>query len=426
MPSESVSLQFAAFAIIALLLVQAALWLISAARRFAMERNQRRLSLKLLEQKIETARQRHCVVADEAGAWRGFRKFVVARTAIEGDGIRSVYLAPHDRRELPQFQPGKHLTLKFQVPNETKSVIRCYSISDRPNPRHYRITVKRAPPPRGTDLPPGKASTYINDELGDGDIIDVKAPKGSFFLDLSERGPVVLIGGGVGITPFLSMLVALSEQGFPRETWLFYGVRNPAEQVEKERLDRFAGQFQNFHLNIVYNDVPVGKTQGFYGYHSGQCSIDLLKECLPSNNYEFYICGPPPMMNAIVPALLDWGVPKRNIRFEAFGPASIKGFEPDKSPESVSPPTTGTRATVRFTKSGKSLIWSPEVGSLLDLGQRHGLHMNSGCCAGECLTCEIALVSGKVGYFKDPSETPDPGNCLPCVCVPQGDVEIDA
>lgn len=391
-----------------------------------MERHQQRLSLELLEQRIETARQRHRVVADETSAWRGFRKFVVARTVIEGDGIKSVYLAPHDGRELPQFQPGQHLTFKFQVPKETKSVNRCYSISDGPDSRHYRITVKRVPPPRESDFPPGKASNYINDEVSQGDIIDVKAPKGSFFLDLSERGPVVLIGGGVGITPFLSMLAALGEQGFPRETWLFYGVRNPAEQVEKERLDKLSHQFENFHLNIVYSDVPVENTQSVSGYHSGHCSIDLLKESLPSNNYVFYICGPPPMMNAIMPALLDWGVPKHNIRFEAFGPASIKGFEPEKAPESVLPSTIGAQATVKFAKSGKSVIWSPEVGSLLDLGQTHGVHMDSGCCAGECLTCEIALVSGQVRYLKDPSETPDPGNCLPCVCVPQGDVELDA
>ena len=132
------------------------------------------------------------------------------------------------------------------------------------------------------------------------------------------------------------------------------------------------------------------------------------------------------MMNSIVPALVDWGVPKKKIHFEAFGPASIKGFELGKAPDTIPEVAPAGDAAVNFLKSQKTITWTPEAGSLLDLARANGIPIDSGCCAGECLTCETAMISGEVRYIKDPSEAPDRGSCLPCICVPAGDLKLNA
>src|SRR5439155_5445789 len=91
--------------------------------------------------------------------------------------------------------------------------------------------------------PPGLASNFFHSILKEGDILDVKAPNGSFFLESSGEQPVVLIAGGIGITPLLSMLNEITETGSRRETWLFYGVRGRGDHLMKEHLENLSRRF---------------------------------------------------------------------------------------------------------------------------------------------------------------------------------------
>ena len=419
-------LQLVGLVLIAAVMLQALLWLAGSLRQNTYQRRQQQLALELLRHQVDTARTRHTQADEERQSWQGHRKFVVTKIEREALDIVSLNLKPHDERRLPGFRPGQHLTFKFNIPGERKMVNRCYSLSDGPLPEHYRITVKRVPPPSGKEAPPGRSSNYINDVIKEGDILDVKAPKGDFFLDLSQRTPVVLVGGGIGITPFISMLAALSAQGFQREVWLFYGVRTSADYVFKSYLEQLAKKHNSFRLHVVYSGIDPADLPAGDNYHHGHVSLELLRQVLPSNNFTFYVCGPPAMMNSLVPALLDWGVARSRIHFEAFGPASIKGFEPVKKAPLTTAAATQAPFNITFSRSGKTLAWNPGFDSLLAFGTANGIAMDSGCSAGECLTCEIALKSGNVHYVKEPSEAPDTGNCLPCVCVPQSDLEIDA
>ena len=421
---DTVALQIAGLVLIAAVLLQAVLWLLGTVRETTVQHRQQQLALELLRNQVETARLQHQLAADERQSWGGHRKFVVAQLAYVGEGITSVYLKPHDERPLPAFRPGQHLTFRFSIPGERKAVNRCYSLSDGPSSDHYRITVKRVPSPVGMDLPPGRSSNYINEALKEGDIVDVKAPKGDFFLDTSRRNPVVLIGGGIGVTPFISMLATLDAQGFQREVWLFYGVRNESEHAFKDDLEQLAKKHPSFHLHVAYSGVAPDALPKSDFYHAGHVDLALLQHVLPSSSFEFYVCGPPAMMNSLVPALVEWGVPKSRIKFEAFGPASIKGFEPVKAaPKQAA--TTQQTFKVTFSRSGRTLNWDSNYDSLLAFGTANGIAMDSGCSAGECLTCEVALKSGQVHYVKEPSEAPDAGNCLPCVCIPEADLELD-
>jgi hypothetical protein len=144
---------------------------------------------------------------------------------------------------------------------------------------------------------------------------------------------------------------------------------------------------------------------------------------LPLKPYEFYICGPTPMMESLVIGLEEWGVPERRIHFEAFGPASIK-----RRPAVELPPSDATASDilVTFARSGKQLPWQPAAGSLLEFAEANGLAVDSGCRAGGCGTCQTTIKSGEVAYLKPPDYDPEPGSCLLCVCAPRTSVTLEA
>jgi ferredoxin-NADP reductase len=361
-------------------------------------------------------------------SWNGFRKFEVRQRVDEARDICSFYLQPHDRKALPPFEPGQFLTFQLQIPGQNKAVVRCYSLSDSPNhPDYYRVTIKRVPPPRDRpELPPGLSSNYFHDALKEGDILDVKAPSGHFFLDTAKQTPVVLIGGGVGLTPVLSMLNWIVESGSKRETHFFYGVTNSGDHTMKAHLERIGRENENVHLHICYSQPLESDVVGEDFQHEGRVSIDLFKQALPNNNFDYYLCGPPPMMTAVVEALEGWGVPEKNIHFEAFGPASVKKKKQDAAQAAVVAQPAGSTFEVTFSRSGKSLPWPADAGSILEFAEDNGIHIDSGCRAGNCGTCITAIKSGDIVYVNEPGSPPEAGSCLACISIPKGNLVIDA
>ncbi|MEC9206642.1 MAG: FAD-binding oxidoreductase, partial [Pseudomonadota bacterium] len=246
----------------------------------------------------------------EEGAWNGFRKFRVSKKQIEAKDQCSFYLTPHDGRPVPPFAPGQFLTFRLDIPDQKKPVIRCYSLSDCSRPDHYRVTIKRVPPPRDTDYPPGLSSNFFHDSIEEGQILDVRAPGGHFFLDTTRSTPVVLIGGGIGLTPVLSMVNHIVETGSKRETWFFYGVQNGEDHAMKEHLQKIDEEHENINICVVYSRPRDGEdVEGRDYKYKGRVGADLFREVLPSNNYDYYFCGPPPMMNSLFEGLREWDVP---------------------------------------------------------------------------------------------------------------------
>lgn len=359
-------------------------------------------------------------------SWSGFRKFEIARKVPEGGGICSFYLRPHDGKPLPAFDPGQYLTFRLDIPGQPKQVMRCYSLSDSPKPDYYRVSIKAVPPPRDQpDIPPGLSSNFFHDQLNEGDILDVKAPGGHFFLDTAKHTPVVLIGGGIGLTPVMSMVNRIVDIGSTRECHFFYGVRNGREIVMKEHLERLAAEHENIHMHICYSSPGDDDVEGKDYQYAERVGADLFKRVLPSSNYEYYFCGPPPMMNSLFEGLREWGVPEKDINYEAFGPATVqKKKEADKKDEPA--PTGDAAFEVKFEKSGTTVAWDPSIGSLLDFAEENGVDIDFGCRAGNCGTCITAIKSGDVDYLSEPGEKPESGSCLACVSVPKGPLVLDA
>jgi ferredoxin-NADP reductase len=247
----------------------------------------------------------------------------------------------------------------------------------------------------------------------------VRAPSGHFHIDQS-KDPVVLIAGGIGITPLLSMLTwSLTEQA-DREVWLFYGVRNRHELMAPLGLSKLAAAHPNFHLQICFSDPLTDDVLGQDFQHHGRVNVGLLRRQLPLKPYHFYICGPKPMLESLVPALEDWGVRDSHIHFEAFGPASVVRKSTASQPSSAAPalPLDQT-LTINFAKSGRQLQWKPGGGNLLDFAEAHGIVVNSGCRAGGCGSCQTTIAQGEVHYQQAPDFDPEPGTCLMCMATPQ-------
>jgi len=366
-------------------------------------------------------------------AWKGYRKFIVVRKIEACKGVITLYLVPQDLKPLPSFLPGQHLTLRVNLPDEPRPLIRCYSLSDSPKQEYYRLSIKRVPPPEDRpEAPDGRVSSHIHDVLKEGDVLDVQAPKGSFHLNMAEHKPVVLIGSGIGITPVLSMMNAVAESGSPRETWLFVGARDQSECLQKDYLDRLAQDYPNIRLHVCFSRPRQGDIRGETNHHAERVSLPLVQRLLPSNRYDFYLCGPPAMMEELTAGLVAWGVPEDRIRYEAFGPASVKNLKARAraragadglQAESLEPRTP---VKVTFAKSGKTIDWNPEADSLLEFAERNRIFIDCGCRAGNCGTCVTTIHSGEIDYIGEPGQQPSRGSCLTCISIPKNDISLDA
>jgi ferredoxin-NADP reductase len=354
--------------------------------------------------------------------WSGWRKFRVLTIMDETETVRSFYLTPHDKRQLPPFLPGQHIAIKVNSIDRHKPLVRCYSLSCAPNSQFYRISVKReGPRPEMPDTPPGLMSNYLHDSLQEGDFVDLKAPSGTFTLDLSQHTPIVLISGGIGITPVFSMLDAVVAQKSNREVWFFAGMRNRLEHPMRAQLQAHSDRHEHLHLKVCYSDPQINCRPGQDYHHQGFVSIDLLKRHLPSNNYDFYFCGPPGMMTSLHRDLSAWGVPANRLHYEAFGPATVNKKTATSDTAEVS-----EIYKIKFLRSNKTVEWTPRIGSLLDLADQSGVSVESGCRSGNCGTCSTAIRKGEIEYPTSPNEIPDEGTCLLCTAIPRSNLELDA
>ncbi len=365
-----------------------------------------------------------------ASAWSGYREFRIESRFYENTdrSIGSFYLAPADSQPLPRFKPGQYLTFKLDAQEisgqGTGHLIRCYSLSDRPHESQYRISVKRGlAPANHPDAPPGVVSNYFHDHLHIGDRLMVKAPSGHFHLIEDSTLPVVLIGGGVGITPMMSMLNSLLEAGSEREIWLFYGVRDGNELIMGEHLRSLSKGYENFHLHLCFSRPTERDREGADFHHRGRIDIPLLRDNLKLGRYQFYICGPAGMMESLVPGLESLGIDTADIHHESFGPSTLKR---PRATDGKNKTESGQTPTVTFNKSGKQIRWLQETGSLLELAEAQGIEVESGCRAGCCGSCSTRIESGEVEYSQDPEADIDPGYCLLCIASPKGDLKLSA
>ena len=226
-------------------------------------------------------------------------------------------LEPADGQPVINFEPGQYISVNLHVPRLGLQQIRQYSLSDAPNGRSYRISVKRE---GGADpAQAGYVSTLLHDQVQLGDTIRVSAPHGTFYIDVNATTPVVLISGGVGLTPMISMLNRVL-QSPDREVVFVHGARNSAVHAMKEHLRQTAEQHPNFKTISFYNEPLPEDQQGRDFDYPGLVDVVLIADAILLPDADYYICGPIPFMRIQHDALVAAGIKEARIHYEVFGP----------------------------------------------------------------------------------------------------------
>ncbi|SFL89192.1 NO-inducible flavohemoprotein [Variovorax sp. OV329] len=248
-------------------------------------------------------------LASASGGWRGGRAFRVARRVAESAEITSFHLEPVDGGPVLDFKPGQYIGLRLTV--DGKEIRRNYSLSAAPNGRSYRISVKRESG--------GVASNHLHDRVAEGEVVELFPPSGNFSLDEGD-GPVVLISGGVGITPTLAMAEA-ALGGTEREVVFIHYARNPEVHAFDALVDDWAARFpQRFKSYIAYEELAPAPAR--QPDATGRPHLEQLRQWLPADgNFDAYFLGPKPFMAFIKRSLRELGVPDERSRYEFFGPA---------------------------------------------------------------------------------------------------------
>ena len=371
----------------------------------------------------------------EKNAWTNWRSFTVLRKVQESEEITSFYLKPEDNEAIPSFKPGQFLTIQLEIPGQDRPIIRTYSLSDyQTSPDYYRLSIKREGVPKGLEVPPGIASNFMHDRVEVGTTLLAKPPNGKFFLNIGDKKPIVLISNGVGITPMIAMAKAVTLQNPDRPLWFIHGARSGQYHAFREEIKDLGAQ--NSHLLIHYAySRPEPEDEGQYdsqGYADTALVKRLVAEYLPEADY--FLCGSPPFMDSLREGLVAEGVAANRIFFEAFSKGmpstsaipkvSVTGERGESDRESSegrerSENSESDRLEVVFNQSQKTVNWTPEAGTLLELAESNNLNPAYSCRSGICLTCMCQLKEGEIEYVEPPIGTPDAGSVLICISRPK-------
>jgi anaerobic selenocysteine-containing dehydrogenase/ferredoxin-NADP reductase len=332
-----------------------------------------------------------------AGNWAGWRAFrVAAREPVE-TGAVALTLRPADGGPLPAFRPGQHV----QVRSSTIGTQRAYSLTGPTRPDDVTDALRIAVKNIG-----GRMSGHLHGVGMDGapDTLELKAPSGTFTPPIGGNRTVLCVGGGIGVTPFLGYLETLAG-GLPAppRVRLVYTRRAQRDRGEAPIAGRLAE---------LADRVPgVELHQHLTGPRTGRFTASDIPAEFIATRPLVYLCGPAAMMTELTDQLVARGVDRFDILTEEF-------FSDIEVPETLAP------ATIRFTRTGRELTWTPRSGTLLEAAEAGGIALGSGCRTGVCESCLVRVDSGDVAHLT-PVES-DPGTCLTCQAIPLTDLELDA
>ncbi len=352
-------------------------------------------------------------------AWAGFRLLRIARVDSECTDVVSLSFQPSDGSSLPAALPGQFLILRVRVDSDAAPLLRNYSISSAPGASAYRVSIKQEVN--------GRVSSFLHRFVKAGDTLEVSAPRGAFTLETGD-GPVVLLSAGIGATPVLAMLHALSSASSARQVWWIYGARNRSDHPFAQESRDILKTLSHGRSHIAYSQPGPGDILGHDYDSAGRLSMALLDQLSVPQNADFYLCGPPAFLSSFTAGIQERGTAETKIHSELFGPGEsiTPGIKPASRPlPHVPVGTPGLGPQVSFARSGLAVSWNSSFKSLLDFAEACDVRVKWSCRTGVCHMCESGLISGAVRYQPEPLERPAEGNLLMCCAQPDGDVVID-
>lgn len=349
--------------------------------------------------------------------WEGYRPFRIVGLRKEATDVTAVDVEPADGGPLPDYLPGQHVTIRLCVDTGEQEVVRSYSltgpavVADR---RRYAIAVRHARARLASgEVVSGVASSFINTRLAIGDTIALRAPAGTFVMPTRTARPLVLLAGGIGITPFINLLESLVGQQEPPRMLLLYANQNGTTHAFRDRLRELRALIPALTVINFYDAPADGDILGSDFQVHGRVTAAAVPDALLASRPLVYMCGPDAMMTAFAAGLAARGVPRFDIHKEVFRSPTVRRIE------------AGQAFQVQFRRSDITLSWRSEHGPLLGFAEALGIRLPSGCRVGQCESCAVRIVSGTVHHLH--GEAPDdPGVCLACQAVPASDLVIDA
>ncbi|OOE33536.1 nitric oxide dioxygenase [Salinivibrio kushneri] len=246
----------------------------------------------------------------QIGGWQGQRAFTLIEKRPESEQVISFVFAPQDGEPVAPFTAGQYIGIVVNHTGFEHQEIRQYSLSHAPNGQHYQISVKREPQ--------GQVSNYLHDELAVGGTVMLTPPAGDLKLNVDPHTPVVLISGGVGVTPMLAMLESLTEHDAP-VTWL-HATENSKLHAFNHPVRTLARQHAHIQTHIWYNQPQPTDTLGQDFDHTGWMDLTAVSNTFSPATVQVYLCGPVGFMRHIQAQLRELGVPDEQFHYECFGP----------------------------------------------------------------------------------------------------------
>lgn len=213
-------------------------------------------------------------------------------------------------------------------------------------------------------------SSFIHQQLQVGDEVALTAPDGSFVIPTQSVAPVVMIAGGIGITPFISYLSSLDPTLEGPDLWLYYGNRSSQNHAFREQLQALSQQLPRLKIINAYDNPLSTDVPGEDFQQAGIITAALFDEKLIRNRARFYLCGPGSMIGSLEAGLRERGVFAFDIFKELFAPPVLRMISHTASHKVV------------FARSGVTVQWTPAAGTLLELGEKHQIRMAGGCRPG--------------------------------------------
>ena len=336
--------------------------------------------------------------------WSGALR--VAAIFRETPNVKTFRLMEPGGGEIPfTFLPGQFLT--FSATIDDKPIRRSYTIASSPAQRDFvEITVKREEQ--------GAESRYLHDHIAIGDHLEVAGPSGVFTFTGKETDSIVLVSGGVGITPMMCVLRYLTDCGYRGDIFFLHGTRTAQDFIFREELEYLQKRHANAHVAATMSDEEEGTS---WPGARGNISKEFIARTVPDiARRRIHVCGPPAMMQAVKAELLELGVVKDKIKTEAFGPALGAVPAPAAAPPSADPasapaapapaaapaaPTApavaapSAQVEVQFKKAGKSGPLAPNK-CVLEAAEAIGVAIDFSCRVGTCGTCVVPLLEGSV------------------------------
>ena len=340
-----------------------------------------------------------------------WREVMVVKVVVESEDVRSFYLVAQDYEPLPAALPGQHILVQQTAPANSQPVCRCYSLSDDCSAGHWRISVKKS-----SDHPQS-TSRWLHDEIVAGDILRVRGPSGAFYLRSSADRNLVFISAGIGISPMLPMLIDAIRR--PCGSIHFYAqFRDVTHMPFADSLSDLAAKHPQIAMNIWISRFPKGVRRTNRGlFYEGKFQVsELLRHDGARDRSDYYLCGPEQWQDQIRAGLVQAGVGSESIRFELF----------QQKEKPIPTRDELTQHNIHFKQSNANARFEARHKSLLACAGQNSVSMESGCRTGACGSCAVRLLRGKVRYTREPQFPIQSSEILPCVCVPESDIEVDA